>query len=382
MSDIAPSWKPRVIALGATVLVAGLVTAGLASRHSQAEDLRAQAASQSIPVVKAVAPTAVTAGALELPARIEAWARAPLNARVSGYLKRWSAEIGTSVRAGQLLGEIETPELDQQLSQARSELATAVSNASLADSTARRWQALLATDSVSKQEVDEKVADLAAKQSLVKGLQANVDRIQATKQYARLVAPFDGVVTARNTDVGALVSAGGTPGQELFVVSDIRRLRVYVSVPQRQVPGIRVGTQAVLNVPERPDKAFKARVESLSQAIQPSTGGMLVQLSVENGSGELLPGAFATVSFPQSGAVAGVGVPPGALMYGKDGVRIALLRGEQAVIRPVRIARDLGSVVELQDGVLASDRVIDSPPDGLRDGDRVRVTQPSGAKAS
>ena len=288
-----------------------------------------------------------------------------------------------SVRAGQLAGrEIETPELDQQLAQARSELATAQGNASLAASTARRWQALLASDSVSRQEVDEKVADLAAKQSLVEGLRANVERIQATRQYARLVAPFDGVVTARNTDVGALVSAGSAPGQELFVVSDIRRLRVYVSVPQRQVPGIQPGAQATLTVPERPGQPFQARVESLSQAIQSGTGGMLVQLAVENRSGELLPGAFATVSFAQTAAAGRMGVPPGALIFGKEGVRIALLQGDQAVIKPVRIARDLGSVVELEGGVQATDRVIDSPPDGLRDGDRVRVSQPADGRAS
>ena len=381
MPDTVPAWKPRALAFAALVVVGALVAMGLMSRRSQAEALQALAATQSIPVVKAVAPTPVAPAALELPARIEAWARAPVNARVSGYLRRWTADIGTPVRAGQLLAEIETPELDQQLAQARSELATALGNASLAANTAQRWQALLASDSVSRQEVDEKVADLAARQSIVKGLQANLERIQATQQSARLLAPFDGVVTARNTDVGALVSAGSAPGQELFVVSDIRRLRVYVSVPQRQVPGIRVGTPATLTVPERPGQAFQARVESLAQAIQAGTGGMLVQLAVENRSGELLPGAFATVRFAQAPAEGRVGVPPGALIHGKEGVRIALLQGDQAVIKPVRIARDLGTVVELEDGVQASDRVIDSPPDGLRHGDRVRVSQPSGAKA-
>lgn len=380
MPDTASTWKHRAIVLGALIAVAALVALGLASRRSQAQELQALAATQSIPVVKAVAPTPVAAAALELPARIEAWARAPVNARLSGYLRRWTADIGTPVRAGQLLAEIETPELDQQLVQARSELATALSNANLAASTAQRWQALLASDSVSRQEVDEKVGDLAAKQSLVKGLQANVERLQATRQFARLVAPFDGVVTARNTDVGALVSAGAAPGQELFVVSDIRRLRVYVNVPQRLVPGIQVGAQAKLTVPERPGQTFKARVESLSQAIQSGTGGMLVQLAVENRSGELLPGAYAIVSFAQAGA-GRLGVPPGALIYGKEGVRIALLQGEQAVIKRVRISRDLGMVVELEDGVQASDRVIDSPPDGLRHGDRVRVSQAPGAKA-
>lgn len=382
MPDLSKSTKPRALILGAVAVAVALVALGLVSRRSQAEDLRTLAATQSVPVVSAIAPKPVGASVLELPARIEAWARAPVNAQVSGYLKHWSTDIGHSVRAGQLLGEIATPELDQQLAQARSELATASSNAALAASTAQRWQALLASDSVSRQEVDEKVSDLAAKQSLVMGLQANVERIQATKQYARLVAPFDGVVTARNTDTGSLVSAGTAPGQELFVVSDIRRLRVYVTVPQRQVPSIKIGAAATLTVPEHPGREFKARVDTLSQAIQTGTGGMLVQLTVENSSGELFPGSFATVSFPQAVAAGRMGVPPGALIYGKDGVRIALLEGDRAVIKPVKIARDLGAMVELDAGVQASDLVIDSPPDGLRNGDRVRVAVPASKAAS
>jgi len=382
MPKTSNSMKSHGLVLAAVAVVAGVVTAGLWARRSQAQDLQSLASAQSAPAVKVVSPSSLPASRLELPARIEAWARAPLNARVSGYLKSWSTDIGAKVKAGQLLGEIETPELDQQLSQARSELATARSNAVLAASTAQRWRALLASDSVSRQEVDEKVSDQAAKESVVKGLQANVDRVLATKQYARLVAPFDGVVTARNTDVGALVAAGAAPGQELFVVSDIRRLRVYVTVPQRQVPGIKIGAEATLSVPERPGQRFKAQVTSMSQAIQAGTGGMLVQLLVDNASGELLPGAFATMSFPQEGVTGRIGVPPGALIFGKEGVRVAVLQGDRVVIKPVSIARDLGSVIELDGGITASDRVIDSPPDGLRHGDRVRVTSDASKAAS
>lgn len=375
-------FKTRASVLVVALAVAGVVAFGLISRHSQELELQTLAVAQAVPAVKVLTPTAVAAAGLELPARVEAWARAPLNARVSGYLKNWSVDIGAKVKVGQLLAEIETPELDQQLSQARSELATARSNAALAASTAQRWQALLDSDSVSRQEVDEKVGDLVAKESLVKGLQANVERVQAMKQYSRLVAPFDGVVTARNTDIGALVAAGSTPGQELFVVSDISRLRVYVTVPQRQVPSINVGSEAKLAVPERPGQFFKARVESLAHAIQPGTGGMLVQLVVDNASGELLPGSFATVSFPQMSNAGRLGVPPGALIFGKEGVRVALLQGDKAVIKPVSISRDLGAVVELDGGISTSDRVIDSPPDGLKSGDRVRVTDDASKAAS
>lgn len=382
MSNKTSRLQPRAIALGTLILVAALVAQGVISRQSQAESLRALAAVQAVPVVKVVTPTTTEPAPLILPARVEAWARAPVNARVSGYLKRWHADIGTPVRAGQLLADIETPEADQQLAQAQSELTTALTNVRLAASTAERWQALLASDSVSRQEVDEKVSDLAAKQSLAKGLQANVERLQATRQFGRLVAPFDGVVTARNTDVGALVSAGSAPGQELFVVSDTLRLRVYVSVPQRQVPGIGVDTVATLSVPERPGQRYKARVNSVSQAIQPGTGGMLVQLTVENHSGELLPGSFATVSFAAGDASPGVAVPPGALIYGGAGVRVAVLEGDRAVIRQVKILRDLGAMVEVSAGLSTADRVIDSPPDGLRNGDRVRVAATQAGKAS
>ncbi len=362
-------------ACAALIAVVAVVTAGLLSRRSQARDLQVRAAAQAVPAVKLVEPTALVAETLELPARLEPWARAPIHARVSGYLKRWSIDIGGSVKAGQVLGEIETPELDEQLAQARAELATARSNAALAASTARRWQSLLATDSVSRQEADEKAGDLAAKQSVVHALQANVDRVQATKQYARLLAPFDGVVTARNTDVGALIGAGGSPGNELFVVSDIRRLRVYVNVPQRQATAVRMGSEAQLIVPERPAQVYRARVESLAHAIQSGSGAMLVQLVVDNQAGELLPGGFATVRFPLSEQERRIGVPPGALIFGKDGVRVATVQGgDRVLLKPVTIARDLGSVVELEAGLGRADRVIDSPPDGLASGDRVRIT--------
>lgn len=372
----------RVISVIVLVAVAAAVTAGVLSRRSQAQDLQFRADSQSIPVVKLVDPTALQATAIELPARLEAWARAPIHARVSGYLKSWSVDIGGSVKAGQALGVIETPELDEQLAQARAELATARSNAALAVSTSQRWQSLLGTDSVSRQEAEEKAGDATAKQSVVNALQANVDRVQATKQYARLMAPFDGVVTARNTDTGALIGIGGAPGSELFVVSDIRKLRVYVNVPQRQVPSIQVGNKAQLVVPERPAQTFEARVESLSRAIQTTSGAMLVQLTVDNKAGELLPGGFATIRFPRSGQANRIGVPPGALIFGKDGVRVATVQADNKVLlKPVSIARDLGSVVELDGGIEAGERVIDSPPDGLNSGDRVRVNTPQKAGA-
>lgn len=374
MADSTPLLRRHATTLAIATLATALVAGGLWSRHSQARDLQVRVAEQALPLVKLVNPSGIESGAIELPAQLQAWARAPIHARTSGYLKRWTADIGTPVRTGQLLGEIATPDLDQQLAQARAELATARSQAALAASTARRWQSLLGTDAVSRQEADEKAGDLAARQSVVSALQANVDRVTALQQYARLMAPFDGVVTARNTDVGALIAAGGGPDSALFVVSDLRRLRVYVQVPQRQVAAIRVGGTAQLSVPERATQRYTATVQAMARSIQAGSGGMLVQLAVDNPQGELLPGGFATLRFQPALEGSRIGVPPGALIIGKAGVQVATVQADgRVLLKPVTIARDLGTVVEIAEGLQPGERVIESPPDGLVSGDRVRI---------
>jgi RND family efflux transporter MFP subunit len=373
------SKRPLVIGAIALAVAGAVVIAGLATRHSQAEQLKQTAAERAVPTVSLVAMKDIAGSPMELPARIEAWSRAPIYARVSGYLQAWRVDIGAPVKAGQVLATIETPDLDQDLRQAQAQLAVARSNLALSESTAKRWQSLVAQQAVSKQEADEKQGDFVSKQSTVQALQASVERQQALKRYTQLVAPFDGVVTARNTDVGALVNAGsgGAAGSELFVVSDLRRLRVYVQVPQRQLAQIHPGSTARVSVPERPDSAYQAKVQSLAQAINAGSGTMLVQLVVDNPKGELLPGAFATVQFDQV-AVAGnaVVIPPGALITGRNGTQVAVLdAGNRVRIRKVAIARDLGNAIELGAGVTRADRIIDSPPDGLADGDQVRLAQ-------
>jgi len=377
MQAKSSSRRPLVVGTLALAIAGAVVIGGLATRHSQAEQLKESAAEQSVPTVNLVSMKDVAGSPMELPARIEAWSRAPIYARVSGYLAHWNVDIGAKVAAGQVLATIETPDLDQDLRQAQAQLAVARSNLALAESTAKRWQSLVAQNAVSRQEADEKQGDFISKQSNVQALQASVDRQQALKRYTRLVAPFDGVVTARNTDVGALVNAGATAsaGSELFVVSDLRRLRVYVQVPQRQVAAIHPGSTARLSVPERPGSAYQAKVESLAQAINAGSGTMLVQLAVENPKGELLPGAFATVRFDQAAmADDAVAIPPGALIMGRHGAQVAVLdAGNRVRIRKVTIARDYGNVIQLGDGVSKADRIIDSPPDGLADGDVVKV---------
>jgi RND family efflux transporter MFP subunit len=376
------SSRPALVAIVAILIAGGVVAGGLVTRHNQGEQLKESAAERAVPTVTLVSMKDVPAGDLELPARIEAWARAPIYARVSGYLSRWNVDIGTQVKAGQVLAQIDTPDLDQDLAQAQAQLAVARTGLTLAESTAGRWRSLVSQNAVSKQEADEKQNDFVSRQASVQALQASVSREQALKKYTTLVAPFDGVVTARNIDVGALVSVGGAAGSELFVVSDIRKLRVYVQVPQRQVALIKPGSKAELTVPERPGSSYTATVESAAQAIAAGSGTMLVQLVVDNKGGELLPGAYANLRFDLPLDADTVTVPPGALMMGKDGVRVATLDAANKVrIKKVSIGRDLGTAVQLAGGVGRADRIIESPPDGIAEGDVVRVAQAAPVKA-
>ena len=365
----------RWLGLLLLLIAIAIVVTGLQMRRAQSHVLRDRAEAMSVPTVLARPPAPATgAPALELPARIEAWSRAPIYARVSGYLKQWTADIGTPVGADQLLAEIETPELDQQLLQAQAELNAARTNAAVAATTAARWRALLPSDSVSRQEVEEKNGDLAARQSQVKALQANLERVQALKRFARITAPFDGVITARNTDIGALVSAGGTAGSELFVVSDTSRLRVYANVPQTYVAMLRPGATAKLNVPERAGQTYTATLLSTAGAINAASGTMLVQLTVDNAAGELLPGGFAKVAFDLPRNPDALSIPPGALIFDKDGLRVATVGpDDRVVLKSVTVARDLGTAIELATGLLPTDRVIENPPDGVLDGDPVKV---------
>jgi RND family efflux transporter MFP subunit len=374
--------KLRIAGIVALAIALAIVVNGLVTRASGNARLREWTDTQAVPTVAVVAPAAQgDAGTLDLPGRLEAYSRAPLYARVSGYLKSWKADIGTPVKGGQLLAEIEAPDLDQQLLQAKADLATAQANAALAGTTAKRWQSMLGTDSVSKQEVDEKTGDYSAKQAMVKAAQANVDRIQALEGFTRIVAPFDGIVTARNTDVGALINVGGAVGQELFVVSDTKKLRVYVSVPQTYVPSIPPGTKASITVPEHPGKKYTATVESSSQSVNVGSGSTLMQLGVDNANGELLPGGFAQVSLDLPTNANVLNVPASALLFDASGLRVATVGADNTVVlKKVTIARDLGKVIEIGSGLAANDRVIESPPDGVADGDLVHIAQPAAKK--
>ncbi|WP_028008343.1 efflux RND transporter periplasmic adaptor subunit [Solimonas flava] len=372
----------RTAAIVAALVLLAIVAIGLTTRARGASELRAWTAENAIPTVAVVQPQPLgAAAALQLPGRLEAYAQAPLYARASGYLKRWTVDIGAPVKAGQVLAEIETPELDQQLAQARADLAKAEADAELARSTAKRWQSMLGTDAVSKQEVDEKTGDAAVKEAAARSARANLERLVATQGFKRVVAPFDGVVTARNTDLGALITAGA--GSPLFVVADTRRLRLYAQVPQVYVPSIQIGQAATLNVPEQPGRRFDARIESMARAVSATSGGALVQMVVDNADGALLPGGYADVSLELPGRAVGATIPASTLIFNADGMQVATLGADGKVaMKPVTITRDLGKVVEVS-GLEAGARIIDSPPDSLLEGDSVRVAEkPADDKAA
>ena len=366
----------RLAGIVAAVVVVVAVAGGIVSRAVSASRVREWTDQQAVPAVAVITPSSNgDAAALDLLGRLEATSRAPLYARVSGYLKDWKVDIGAKVKAGQLLAEIEAPDVEQQLLQAQADLASAEANAALAGSTSTRWQSMLGTDAVSKQEVEEKSGDLAAKKALVNAQRANVQRLQTMKDFTRIVAPFDGVVTARNTDVGALISSGGS-GQELFVVSDTRRLRVYVNVPQVFAGNLAHGTKASISVPEHPGRTYAASVEASSGAVNVATGTTLIQLSVDNAAGELLPGGYASVNFQLPHDAKLLRIPASALIFDRNGLSVATLdEKNQVVLKAVTIARDHGATIEIATGLEASDRIVETPPDGIANGSVVRVVE-------
>lgn len=391
--------KVRLAVIVAAIFVTIIVITGLVMRKSDDKQLREWTDDQAIPTVALIKPgKRGNVATLDLPGRLEAFSSASLYARVSGYLKSWKVDIGKPVKAGQLLAEIETPDLDQQLLQAKADLASAEATAALAEITAKRWQSLLDSRYVSNQAVDEKNGDFRTKQALAESARANVHRLKTLKNFGRIVAPFDGIITARGTDIGALINGGsgsgigpaagngigmgpgstGGTGQELFQISNTRRLRVYVNVPQTYVPSIHPDTQAKITVPERPGQTYIATVASSAQAVDIASGSTLMQILVDNEKGELLPGAFANVSFDLPGNVAVLSVPASALMFDRAGLRVATVGPDnKVVLKPVTIMRDLGKIIELGSGLAPDDNVIESPPDGIADGDTVRIAQPA-----
>jgi membrane fusion protein, multidrug efflux system len=361
---------------------AGLIVAtGIRAREDQGSKLREWTDNQAVPTVAVAFPNARALNpTLELPGRLEAYYRAPIFARVSGYLKSWSADIGAKVRAGQVIAEIEAPDLDQQLLQARADLASQEASAKLSEATLTRRKTLVASNFVSAQEIDERTADLSNKKAAVNSGQANVERLEALAGYKKITVPFDGVVTSRDTDVGALINAGGGSGPAMFVVSDITKLRVYVNVPQNYVPSIKIGAKAAIAMPEYPTRTFAATVEASSQSVDVGSGTTRMQLALDNSAGELMPGGYANVRLSLQRDTVPLHIPASALIFNQNGLRVATVGADDKVLfKTVTIARDLGKEIELASGVAPDDRIITAPPDGIADGDPVRVVG-AGAK--
>jgi membrane fusion protein (multidrug efflux system) len=364
-----------MIGIAAVVGALLVVVTGIRAREESGERLREWTDDQAIPTVAVVLPDAKVLNAtIDLPGRLEAYYRAPIFARVSGYLKGWTADIGAKVKAGQVIAEIEAPDLDQQLLQARADLASEQASAKLSEATLARRKTLIPSNFVSMQEIDERTADLSNKNAAVNAGQANVERLEALAGYKKITVPFDGVVTARDTDVGALINAGGGSGPPMFVISDISKLRVYVNIPQTYVPAIKIGAKAVISMPEYPGRTFDATVEASSQSVDINSGTTRMQLGLDNSAGELMPGGYANVRMSLARDSVPLHIPASALIINQNGIRVATVGPDDKVLfKTVTIARDLGRNIELGSGLAADDRVIVAPPDGIADGDQVRI---------
>ena len=365
----------KAVGIGGAALALLAVALGLGLRFHQHHELVQWTDAQLIPSVRIVsAADPAKEHTITLPGHLQAWYSAPIHARVGGYLKAWYKDIGDKVKAGDVLAVIDTPELDQQLEQAKAVLVKAQADANLANITAKRWQHLLGSDSVSKQEADEKTGEAEAAQATVLAAKADVDRLQALETFNKIVAPFDGVVTARRTDVGDLITANNESGPELFTVADTSRVRLYVPVPEVDANAIKPGMKVTLNVPELPGRTFQATLIGNSNAINQSSGSLLAQFVANNSDGELKPGDYADVQLGLQADPHIVSVSSSALIFRDKGAEVAVLGPDsRAHLHKVHIAVDMGTTLQIDQGLSLDDRVIENPPDSLMDGDKVRV---------
>jgi RND family efflux transporter MFP subunit len=369
--------RQRVRRLAWIALVVALLLAaiGITMRLVTRSHLRKRTASDATLAVTTVKPEWSDAGdELVLPGTVQAYMEAAIYARTSGYLNRWYTDIGARVHKGQLLALIDTPEVDRQLAQARADLATAEANLALARTTNERWQALLKTKSVSQQDADTRAADFAAKTTSAESAAQNVARLQDLESYKRVTAPFPGVVTARNTDVGALINAGQSSGTELFRVADVHKLRIYAQVPEAYAGAITVGTKAELNFAERPQEIYSAETVRTSNALDPTARTLQVELQLDNRDGTLLPGAYTDVHFKLPESVKTLRLPENTFMFRAAGLQVATVDGTQHVkMKDITMGRDLGKTIEVLKGLGPDDQVIVNPPDSILDGVAVRA---------
>jgi RND family efflux transporter MFP subunit len=377
-------WIGVVAMLILAVLIGAGIRAGIAGRVASANTLDRETRDAAIQTVAVTRPKlSDPSEEVVLPGDMQAFSDSPIYARTNGYLRRWHSDIGARVQAGQLLAEIETPEVDQQLQQARADLESAQANYRLAQSTAVRWQGLLKKESVSQQETDEKIGDMAAKKAMAESAASNVRRLEELQGYEKVYAPFAGVITKRNTDVGALITAGsGANAQELFRLAETGRLRVFVQVPETYQRAAHAGMKATLTLNEFPGRIFTGTVARNSNAIDAASRTLLVEVDVENPAGELLPGAYVSVhlKLPHTGSRA-VTIPVNTMLFRSEGLRVAAVRNGHAELLPIQIGRDFGNDVEVVQGLKPAEQIIVNPPDSIVSGQPVRITaqdQPEG----
>jgi len=376
----------QLLLVGIIVAVAAgsIAVNGLISRHRTNQDLVKWSNAQAIPTVAlAQLVHGDTAQMLILPGDIQPLNKAAIYARVNGYLKSWQQDIGAHVKAGQVLATIEAPDLDQQLAQARATLASAKANYDIAVITANRDDILAKKQALSQEIADQTAADAAAKKAIMDADEANVRQLEAMESFKQITAPFDGIVTARNTDIGALINAGSTAGQQLFEVSDLHRVRIYVEVPQAFSADLRPGLKATFEMPQYPDQKFDATLVTTSNAINAASRSMLVQLQADNSEGKLFGGTYCRVDFQIPGDPNMVRIPATALMPINRGAQVAVLgEGNKVVFKPIQLGRDFGDSVEVTAGLAPQDRVIDSPPETLQNGDTVQLATATASSTS
>jgi len=361
---------------GTVLLVAALGTAlwGISTRTKALDAVTRETREMAVPSVSVTTPErAAPQEEIVLPGTMQALKEAPVYARVNGYLKRWTVDIGTRVRTGQLLAEIDTPELDQQLMQARADLATADANAKLARTTADRYRDLIKSDSVSQQDLDNANGNLDAKQAAVESARANVRRLEQLQAFRRIEAPFDGVITARNTEVGALIDSGSN-ARELFHISAMDRLRVFVNVPEVYSRAAAPGLKAELTLKEFPERRFTGVLVRHSNSIDVASRTLLTEIDVDNPKGELLAGSYAEVHIKLPTPASTLKLPVDSLIFKADGLQVALIdHANKVAMVPVTTGRDFGDSVEIVSGLNGSERVVLNPPDSLTAGQVVRV---------
>lgn len=357
---------------------AGLLVSGILGRIHARAALRTETAAMAVPTISVVSPQrAAPSQEIVLPGNVQPYVTAPIYSRTNGYLQAWYFDIGAHVKKGQLLAVIATPEVDQQLGQSRSNLSTAEANLRLAEITKDRYEGLLKTHAVAQQDVDNAVGTYNANKSIVEADEANVKQLEALQSFEKIYAPFDGIITARNTDVGALVDSGSSGGvkTDLFHLSQVDRLRVYVNVPEQYSQATTSGLTAELTLAEFPATTFTGRLVRTSEAINFETRTLLAEIDVTNPTGKLLSGSYAEVHFKVPGKTSTYILPVDTLLFRKEGLRVAVVKDSKAQLLPVTPGRDFGDAIEIISGLQGNESVIVSPPDSVVDGEKVQIAQ-------